>query len=52
MKRLSLSALALLLTAAVLTPPASAQVSTPQELGEETSFIEFVRFNRDTRNKN
>ena len=52
MKRFSLSALALLLTAAVLTPPAQAQVSSPQELGEGTSFIEFVRFNRDARNKN
>ena len=52
MTRIALSTLALLLTAATISPVASAQVSTPQELGEETSFIEFVRFNRDARNKN
>ncbi|MEL7142350.1 MAG: hypothetical protein AAGJ95_09560 [Cyanobacteria bacterium J06554_11] len=51
MKRFSLSALALLLATIALTPAAQAQVSSPRELGEETSFIEFVRFNRDARNK-
>lgn len=51
MKRITLSALALLLSAAALVPAAQAQVSTPQELGEGTSFIEFVRYNRDARNK-
>lgn len=51
MKRIVLSTLALLLTTAAIAPVANAQVSTPQELGEDTSFIEFVRFNRDARNK-
>ncbi|MEL6604305.1 MAG: hypothetical protein AAFP20_13880 [Cyanobacteria bacterium J06614_10] len=52
MKRITLSALTLLLTAATLVPAAQAQVSSPEELGENTSFIEFVRFNRDARSKN
>ena len=52
MKRITLSALALVLTAAAFAPAASAQVSSPEELGEGTSFIEFVRFNRDARGKN
>ncbi|MFK8185331.1 MAG: hypothetical protein AB8B99_18305 [Phormidesmis sp.] len=51
MKRITLSALALVLTAAAIAPAASAQVSTPEELGEGTSFIEFIRHNRDARNK-
>lgn len=51
MKRITLSALALVLTAAAFAPSASAQVSSPEELGEGTSFIEFVRFNRDARSK-
>ena len=51
MKRFSLSALALLLTAMAFAPTAQAQVSTPEELGEGTSFIEFVRFNREARGK-
>ncbi|MEL6556065.1 MAG: hypothetical protein AAFQ63_21780 [Cyanobacteria bacterium J06621_11] len=53
MKRLTLSVLALVLTTAAFAPTAHAssrsQVSTPQELGEGTSFIEFVRSNRDAR---
>ena len=49
MKKFTLSALALLLMAATVVPAAQAQVSTRQELGEDTSFIEFVRFNRDAR---
>lgn len=52
MKHITLSALALVLTVATLAPAAQAQVSTPQELGEGTSFIEFVRHNRDARGKN
>ncbi|MEO0771271.1 MAG: hypothetical protein AAFY72_17925 [Cyanobacteria bacterium J06649_4] len=51
MKKMTLSFLTLVLTAAALAPSAYAQVSTPDELGEGTSFIEFVRFNRDARNK-
>ncbi|MEO0768808.1 MAG: hypothetical protein AAFY72_05145 [Cyanobacteria bacterium J06649_4] len=55
MKRLTLSVITLVLTAAAFAPVAQAanhsQVSTPQELGEGTSFIEFVRFNRDVRNR-
>lgn len=51
MKRITFSALALILTAAAFAPAASAQVSSPNELGEGTSFIEFVRHNRDARNK-
>ncbi|MEL7351279.1 MAG: hypothetical protein AAF171_23785 [Cyanobacteria bacterium P01_A01_bin.116] len=51
MKRITLSALALVLTTMALAPAAQAQVSTPQELGEATSFVEFVRYNRDARNK-
>jgi len=55
MKRLTLSVITLVLSAAVFAPVAQAasprQVSTPQELGEDTSFIEFVRFNRDARNR-
>ena len=55
MKRLAFSAITIVLTAAAFAPVAQAsshrQVSTPQELGEGTSFIEFVRFNRDARNR-
>ncbi|MEO0768363.1 MAG: hypothetical protein AAFY72_02860 [Cyanobacteria bacterium J06649_4] len=55
MKRFTLSALALVLTTAAFAPAAFAsqriQVSTPQELGEGTSFVEFVRANRDARQK-
>ncbi|MBE9063459.1 hypothetical protein [cf. Phormidesmis sp. LEGE 11477] len=51
MKRIALSAFALLLSAAALAPAAQAQASTPQELGEGTSFIELVRYNRDARGK-
>ncbi|MBE9063192.1 hypothetical protein [cf. Phormidesmis sp. LEGE 11477] len=51
MKRIALSALVLLLSAAAFAPAAQAQASTPQELGEGTSFIELVRYNRDARNK-
>lgn len=52
MKQIALSTLALLLTAAAFAPVASAQASTPQEISESTSFIEFVRYNRDARDKN
>lgn len=51
MKRIVLSALALLLTAGTLAPAVQAQASTPQELGEGTSFTEFLRYNRDARGK-
>lgn len=51
MKRITLSVLTLLLTAVALMPAAQAQVSTPGEIGERTSFIEFVRYNRDARAK-
>ncbi|MEL6489662.1 MAG: hypothetical protein AAFQ95_06835 [Cyanobacteria bacterium J06621_3] len=53
MKRLTLSVLTLLLATAAFAPTAYAsrrsQVSTPDELGEGTSFVEFVRSNRDAR---
>lgn len=51
MKYIALSTMALLLTAATLAPTAQAQASTPKELGEGTSFIEFIRYNRDARGK-
>lgn len=55
MKRLTLSALALVLATAAFAPTAHAsahsQVSTRQALGEETSLVEFIRFNRDARRK-
>ena len=51
MKRIVLSAFSLMLVTAALAPAAQAQVSSPDELGEGTSFVEFVRFNRDARDK-
>lgn len=51
MKKITLSALTLMLVTAAFAPTAHAQVSTRGELGEGTSFVEFVRFNRDARNK-
>ena len=51
MKRIVLSALSLMLVTAAFSPTAQAQVSTPHELGEDASFVEFVRYNRDARNK-
>lgn len=51
MKRIALSAFSLMLVAAALAPAAEAQVSVTSELGEEATFIELVRFNRDARNK-
>ena len=52
MKKITFSALTLMLVTAAFAPTAAhAQVSTRGELGEGTSFVEFVRFNRDARNK-
>lgn len=54
MKRLTLSVLTLVLATAAFAPTAHAsrsQVSTPEELGEGTSFVEFVRANRAARRK-
>jgi len=52
MKRLTFSVLALVLATAAFAPTAHAsrsRVSTPEELGESTSFVEFIRVNRATR---
>ena len=55
MKRIVFSALTLVLATAAFAPTAHAgvrsQVSTPDGIGEGTSFVEFVRFNRDVRHK-
>ncbi|MEM6596991.1 MAG: hypothetical protein AAF810_05665 [Cyanobacteria bacterium P01_D01_bin.36] len=54
MKRLTLSVLALVLATAAFAPTAYAshsQVSAPQELGEGTSFVDFIRSNREARRK-
>ncbi|MEL7332945.1 MAG: hypothetical protein AAFN12_11890 [Cyanobacteria bacterium J06560_2] len=54
MKRLTLSVLALVLATAAFAPTAHAshsQVSTRQELGEGTSLVDFVRSNREARQK-
>lgn len=56
MKRLTLSVITLVLAAAAFAPVAQAsvrsQVSTREELGEDATFVELVRFNRDARNRN
>lgn len=56
MKRLTLSVITLVLAATAFAPVAQAsvrsQVSTRAELGEDATFIELVRFNRDARNRN
>lgn len=54
MKRLTLSVFVLALATAAFVPTAHAsrsQVSTPDELGEGTSFVEFVWANRAARRK-
>ncbi|MGD1865396.1 MAG: hypothetical protein ACFB0D_12650 [Phormidesmis sp.] len=55
MKRLTLSVLALVLATAAFAPTAHAsrhsQASTPQELGEGTSLVDFIRHNREARQK-